>query len=243
MTTTDPAGPARAGWPAAAAARVLVVDDEQPILEVLTATLAFAGFEVRTARSGAEAHRVVAGFRPQVALLDVMLPDVSGFELCRQLRQTYGDLGVLFVTARDAITDRLTGLDVADGYITKPFSIAEVIARLRVLLRRMRARQPGLPDPGVLHVGDLMVNENSHRVSRHGRPVDLTPTEFRVLALLLRHPGLVVSKQQLLSDVWGHQFGGPAAVEKVISQLRRKIGPGLLHTVRGFGYTVRDSAS
>ncbi|MBM7086488.1 response regulator transcription factor [Micromonospora sp. SCSIO 07396] len=241
MSTTGPTSllhPSRPGTPA----RILVVDDEAHIVEVLAATLTFAGFEVRAARSGAEARQVAAEYRPRVALLDVLLPDGSGFDLCDSLREVQPELGVLFVTARDAVSDRLTGLGLADGYITKPFSVAEVIARLNVLLRRLDARRPDQTVDPVLRVGDLEVAVRSHRVSRQGDDVELTPTEFRVLTYLMGRPGLVVSKQHLLSEVWGHQFGDVTAVEKVVSQLRRKIGPGLLHTVRGFGYTVRDGA-
>ncbi|GAB1646349.1 response regulator transcription factor [Krasilnikovia sp. MM14-A1259] len=223
---------------------MLVVDDEPGILEVLTATLALAGFATRAARTCAEARRMAAEFRPEIAVLDVMLPDGSGLDLCRSLRDAGGDLGVLFLSARDAETDKLDGLSIGDGYLTKPFSVAEVVARLHVLRRRMDAPPPSASRP-VLRAGDLCVDEDGHRVSRAGAPIELTPTEFKVLVHLLRHAGVVVSKQQLLSHVWGHGFCDAGAVEKIVSKLRRKVDraghPALLHTVRGFGYTVRES--
>jgi two-component system, OmpR family, response regulator len=226
-------------------ARVLIVDDEAPIVEMLSATLAFAGFEVRGAGSCAEALAAAGDFRPEVALLDVMLPDGSGFGLCGSLRERVGRLGVIFLTARDGMDDKLTGLTQGgDDYITKPFSVAEVVARLNVLLRRL-----GAPEPAAAagrRVGDLELSEDTHRVRRAGAPVELSPTEFKLLNYLMQNAGLVVSKQQILSQVWQYDFHGDAAVvEKFVSQLRRKIdGDGrepLLHTVRGFGYVLRES--
>jgi two-component system OmpR family response regulator len=225
-------------------ARVLVVDDEAPVLEVLTVTLGLAGFQVRPARSCAEARQVAAVFRPHLAVLDVMLPDGSGLDLCRSLRAAHGELGVIFLTARAAMTNKIDGLVLGDDYITKPFSIAEVVVRLQVLLRRIGSETRHVPDR-TMRVADLELNPDTHMVRRGGTRIDLSPTEFRVLAHLLRHSGLVVSKQQLIGEIWRYDFGDPGAVEKIVSQLRRKLGgdgrPALLHTVRGFGYTVRAS--
>jgi two-component system OmpR family response regulator len=228
-------------------ARILIVDDEAPIVEMLTATLTFAGFEVRSARTCAEAQALSKEFAPELALLDVMLPDGSGFDLCRVLRQAVPELGVVFLTARDGIDDKLTGLSLGgDDYVTKPFSVAEVVARLNVLLRRLGSPGSVADRSTGRRVGDLEMNEETHRVSRGGRAIDLSPTEFKLLSYLIQNAELVVSKQQILSQVWRYDFHGDAAVvEKFISQLRRKIdGEGeapLLHTVRGFGYVLRES--
>ena len=226
-------------------AKVLIVDDEEHIVEMLTATLAFAGFEVRGAGTCAQALAALAEFTPEVALLDVMLPDGSGFELCRTLHERL-DLGVIFLTALDGMDDKLTGLTLGgDDYITKPFSVAEVVARVNVLLRRLGPPEPAAAEPG-RRVGDLELHADTHRVRRGGTAVELSPTEFKLLSFLLENAGLVVSKQQILSQVWQYDFHGDASVvEKFVSQLRRKIdGPGrvpLLHTVRGFGYVLRES--
>jgi two-component system OmpR family response regulator len=224
-------------------ARVLVVDDEAPIVEVLTAMLTFAGFHVRSALSCAEALVVAADFRPELAVLDVMLPDGSGLDLCLELRARDERLAVLLLSARDAVEDKLAGLTLgADDYVTKPFSTAEVVARLNVLLRR-RHVEAGQGNPS-LRVGDLEVDERTHRVIRAGRVINLSPTEFRLLSYLMRNVELVVSRQQILREVWRYELGDAAVVEKFISQLRRKIdvegSVPLLHTVRGFGYVVRE---
>jgi two-component system OmpR family response regulator len=216
-------------------AKVLIVDDEEHIVEMLSATLSFAGFEVREAGSCAGALAALDDFTPEVALLDVMLPDGSGFELCRTLHERL-DLGVIFLTARDGMDDKLTGLTLGgDDYITKPFSVAEVVARLNVLLRRLGAPEPEPAAASGRRVGDLELHDDTH-----------LPTEFKLLSFLLQNAGLVVSKQQILSQVWQYDFHGDATVvEKFISQLRRKIDgagrPPLLHTVRGFGYVLRES--
>ncbi|GAB1646347.1 response regulator transcription factor [Krasilnikovia sp. MM14-A1259] len=226
-------------------ARVLVVDDETPIVEVLTAMLTFAGFRVRTAGSCAQARVVAQEFVPELAVLDIMLPDGSGLDLCLELRAHHEQLAVLLLSARDAVEDRLAGLALgADDYVTKPFSTTEVVARLNVLLRR---QLPAAEDSPTLRVGDLELEERTHRVTRAGRTVTLSPTEFRLLHYLMGNVELVVSRQQILSHVWRYEFGDAAVVEKFVSQLRRKIDTDgavpLLHTVRGFGYVLREPAA
>jgi two-component system OmpR family response regulator len=232
---SDPAVPARA-----AGSRLLVVDDDPHIAELLVTTLRFTGFDVATAGSGTEALRVAAEFRPAVAILDVMLPDIDGFEVVRRLRDGGHRFGVLFLTARSGTADKITGLTLGgDDYVTKPFSIGEVVARLEALLRRSR-------DAGharVLRYADLEMDEDAHEVLRGGTPVELSPTEYRLLRYLLLNAGRVVSKAQILDQVWQYDFGGDAGVvEKFVSNLRRKIDVGgepLLQTVRGFGYALR----
>ncbi|AEV84636.1 alkaline phosphatase [Actinoplanes sp. SE50] len=250
MTTPNPADPRQAGGlrPRTAGlvalrpARVLVVDDEAPIAEVLTAMLSFAGFEVRAAASCAQARALAAEFRPELAVLDIMLPDGSGLDLCLELRARDEQLAVLLLSARDSIEDRVAGLTLgADDYVIKPFSTAEVVARLNVLLRRTAGAAPTT----ARRVGDLELDEQTHRVVRAGRVITLSPTEFRLLRYLMRHVELVLSRRQILREVWGYEWGGDAAVvEKFISQLRGKIDADgavpLLHTVRGFGYAIRE---
>lgn len=221
-------------------ARVLVVDDEPALAELLHRTLRVAGFNVRTASDCRTALAVAAEESPELAVLDVMLPDGSGFDLCHRLRETNPDLAVVFLTARDALEDRLTGLNLGgDDYITKPFSVAEVVARINAVLRRLGG-ESGAPG---LRIADLELNDDSHTVTRGGRAIELSPTEFKLLRFLLENAGRVLSKQQILAHVWQYDFAGdPAVVEKFVSQLRRKIDsdqPALLHTVRGFGYVMR----
>ncbi|WIN01003.1 response regulator transcription factor [Actinoplanes oblitus] len=224
-------------------ARVLVVDDEGPIAEVLTAMLSFAGFSVRAAASCAQARTVAREFAPELAVLDVMLPDGSGLDLCLELRARDQDLAVLLLSARDGVEDKVAGLALgADDYVTKPFSTAEVVARLNVLLRRGLAATEAVLR---LRVGDLELDEQTHHVARAGRAITLSPTEFRLLRFLMRNAELVLSRRQLLREVWGYEWGGETAVvEKFISQLRGKIDADgavpLLHTVRGFGYAMRE---
>lgn len=218
---------------------MLVVDDEPPLAELLRRTLSVAGFTARTAGSRTEALAVAAELEPEVALLDVMLPDGSGFELCHELRTGRPGLAVLFLTARDGLEDRLTGLNLGgDDYVAKPFSVAEVVARINAVLRRSERQ----PDP-LLVVADLVLDESAHRVERAGVAVELSPTEYRLLRLLMSQTGRVISKEHILAQVWQYEFAGDVgAVEKFVSQLRRKVdrtGEPLLHTVRGFGYVLR----
>ncbi len=224
-------------------ARILVVDDEPSLAEVLSRTMQVAGFQCRAAGSCREAHEVAQGLDPELALIDVMLPDGSGFELCHELRLRHPNLAVIFITARDSMTDKLTGLNLGgDDYITKPFSIAEVVARVNAVLRRI-GRSVGT---GRLTFADLNLDEDQHLVSRAGSEINLSPTEFKLLRLLMENAGRVLSKQQILALVWDYDFpGDPGMVEKFISQLRRKLdvhGTSLIHTVRGFGYVMRETA-
>jgi two-component system, OmpR family, response regulator len=226
-----------------AGASVLVVDDEPNILELLSAALRLSGFEVRAADCGAAALSAVRERRPDIAVLDVMLPDVDGFELARLLRGVHERLPVLFLTARDAVEDRIAGLTAGgDDYVTKPFSLEEVVLRLRAILRRTKG-EPDRRAGAVLRYADLVLDEDAHEVHRDGQPVQLSPTEFNLLRYLLVNAEKVVSKPQILDRVWHYDFGGDGRiVESYISYLRRKIdrrGPPLIHTIRGVGYSLR----
>jgi two-component system, OmpR family, response regulator len=222
--------------------RLLVVDDEDTILSLLSMSLRFVGFEVRTARSGSEALEMAADFRPDLLVLDVMLPDLDGFEVTRRLRAQGAAAPVLFLTARDDINAKLTGLTIGgDDYVTKPFNLDEVIARVRVILCRVYGG--GGQGEGVLRLADLELDEDTHDVRRAGQLIQLSPTEYRLLHYLLINAGRVVSKTQILEHVWHYDFGGDARiVESFVSLLRRKIdhvAPPLIHTMRGFGYALR----
>jgi len=231
--------------PRGAGERILVVDDEPDIADLLATGLRFVGFDVRVAHSGADALAVAAAYRPQLMLLDVMLPDIDGFELCRQLRRAHDGAGVVFLTARNRTEDAVAGLMIGgDDYVNKPFSLDEVVARIRAVLRRLGVG-PALADPGdgVLRLADLELDEVRHEVRRGAQFVELSPTEFALLRYLLLNAGRVVSKAQILAHVWSYDFaGGPQVVESYISHLRRKIDcsePPLIHTVRGVGYSLR----
>ncbi|MFC4054919.1 response regulator transcription factor [Actinomadura syzygii] len=223
--------------------RVLVVDDEPDLAEVLSRALALEGWTVRTAADGAEALAVAADFRPDAVVLDVMLPDIDGLRVLHRLRAGAPDVCVLFLTARDAVEDRVAGLTAGgDDYVTKPFSLEEVLARLHGLLRRagMTRRADAAR---LITVGALTMDEDAREVTRDGRPVELTPTEFELLRLLMRNPRRVLSKAQILDRVWNYDFGGQAhVVELYISYLRKKIDAGrppMIHTVRGIGYVLK----
>jgi two-component system OmpR family response regulator len=223
-------------------ARLLVVDDEPNIVELLSTSLRFAGFAVATALTGNDAVKAAERHRPDLVLLDVMLPDVDGFVVLRRIRAGQDHLPVLFLTARDAKDDKVTGLTLGgDDYVTKPFSLEEVIARIRAVLRRTRV---GADDrPARLGVADLELDDESHEVWRGGREVQLSPTEFNLLRYLMVNAGRVLSKAQILDQVWNYDFDGDAnIVESYISYLRRKLEDGsepLIHTVRGVGYVLR----
>ena len=224
-------------------ARLLVVEDEPNILELLSASLRLAGFEVATATGGLEALQAVQRHRPDLVVLDVMLPDLDGFDVARRLRSGDTRTPVLFLTAKDATEDKVTGLTVGgDDYVTKPFSLEEVIARIRAVLRRGRSAGPP-PPPTRLRAADLELDEESHEVWRAGKRVQLSPTEFKLLRYLMTNAGRVLSKAQILDHVWDYDFGGNAGVvENYISYLRKKVDtvdPPLIHTVRGFGYVLR----
>jgi two-component system, OmpR family, response regulator len=223
-------------------ARLLVVEDEPTILELLSGSLRFAGFSVITAVSGAEAVRVTAVSRPDLILLDVMLPDGDGFDVIRSIRAGGPRVPVVFLTARSQVHERVAGLTLGgDDYIAKPFSLEEVLARIRAVLRR--ARGPGEAGGSRLAVADLELDEDSHEVRRGGTLVPLTPTEFKLLRYLLLNAGRVLSKAQILDHVWDYSFDGSGSVvEPCVSYLRRKVDQGeprLIHTVRGIGYVLR----
>jgi len=223
-------------------ARLLVVEDEPNILELLSASLRLAGFEVATATGGLEALAAVQRHRPDLVVLDVMLPDLDGFDVASRLRSGDTRTPVLFLTARDATEDKVTGLTIGgDDYVTKPFSLEEVIARIRAVLRRsIGDTRP--PSPR-LRVADLELDEESHEVWRAGRRVQLSPTEFKLLRYLMTNAGRVLSKAQILDYVWNYDFRGDSSiVESYVSYLRRKVDavePRLIHTIRSVGYVLR----
>jgi two-component system, OmpR family, response regulator len=225
--------------------RVLVVDDEPSLAELLSSVLRYEGWSVRTAGNGADAVRAGREFRPDAVLLDIMLPDFGGVEVMRRMRQDLPDVCVLFLTARDAVEDRVAGLTAGgDDYVTKPFSLEEVLARLRGLLRR--ANLARATTEGALVVADLTMDEDAREVRRSGDLIDLTATEFELLRFMMRNPRRVLSKAQILDRVWNYDFGGQAhVVELYISYLRKKIDAGrepLIHTVRGVGYVLKPTA-
>jgi two-component system, OmpR family, response regulator len=230
------------GTPASAErARVLVVDDEAYITDLVATALRYEGFEVSTAGNGRDALALVDSFRPELIVLDVMLPDVDGFDVQRKLADRGRRVPVLFLTARDATEDKVRGLTIGgDDYVTKPFSLEELVARIRAILRRARGSGPR---PDRLRFVDLEMDEESHEVWRQGEPVDLTATEFNLLRFLLSNPRRVLSKSQILDHVWHYDFGGDSSiVETYISYLRKKVDalqPRLIHTVRGVGYVLR----
>lgn len=223
-------------------ARLLVVDDEPSIRELLTASLRFAGFEVMPAADGNEALKLAEQFRPDLVVLDVMLPDLDGFAVTRRLRERGRDIPVVFLTARDETTDKVQGLTVGgDDYVTKPFSLEEVVARIRAVLRRTGVASG--PDTGRIIFHDLELDEDAHEVRRGGKLIELSPTEFKLLRYLMLNPNRVLSKAQILDHVWAYDFNGESGiVESYISYLRRKIDavePPLIHTKRGVGYVLR----
>jgi len=223
---------------------LLVVEDDPSIRELLATSLRFAGFEVNTAATGNEALRAVERRSPDLVLLDVMLPDRDGFDVLRWMRSGGQTVPVLFLTARDAAEDKITGLTIGgDDYVTKPFSLEEVVARLRSLLRR--AGMTATREDAMLAVGDLTLDEDSHEVRRGGAIVELTATEYELLRFLMRNPRRVLSKAQILDRVWNYDFGGQAnVVELYISYLRKKIDAGrepMIHTLRGAGYVLKPA--
>jgi two-component system OmpR family response regulator len=224
-------------------ARLLVVDDEPNIVELLSASLRFAGFEVATAPNGTEAVQAARTFRPDLVVLDVMMPDMDGFAVARRLREGGARVPILFLTARDATADKVTGLTLGgDDYVTKPFSLEEVVARIRAVLRRTGGGATSTPSR--LRFADLELDVDTHEVWRGETPVALSPTEFKLLHYFLSNPGRVLSKAQILDHVWNYDFNGEAnIVESYVSYLRRKIDtvePRLLHTLRGVGYVLRQ---
>jgi two-component system OmpR family response regulator len=221
------------------AARVLVVDDEPSITDAVATALRYEGFETREVDGGRAAEKAIDDFRPDLVVLDVMLPDLDGFEIARRLRDGRQRTPVIFLTAKDATEDKLAGLAVGDDYITKPFSLAEVVARVRAVLRRTRG-----DDESVMRFADLVLDEETREVWRGDHAVELTRTEFELLRFFMLNPRRVLSKRQILDNVWHYDFGGdPNVVETYVSYLRKKLdrhGPPLIQTIRLVGYALRE---
>jgi two-component system OmpR family response regulator len=246
MTAVIDKNPTHQSNNSASTSRILVVDDESSISDLIATSLRFVGFDVRTAATGAEALRVAEEFKPHALILDVMLPDTNGFDVCRQLRIDGHSVGVLFLTAKDTVEDKIQGLTIGgDDYVTKPFSLEELVARLRALLRRIGAVEVEA-DEEKIRFADLELDEATHEVRRAGNLIDLSPTEFLLLRYLMINADRVVSKSQILDHVWQYDFRGDAGiVETYVSYLRKKIDiyePALIHTVRGVGYRMRMPA-
>ncbi len=225
-------------------ARILVVDDEPMIVELVTVSLRFQGFEVESASNGAEGLDRARKFRPDALIVDVMMPGMDGFGLLRRLRADGVDAPVLFLTARDELHDKITGLTLgADDYITKPFSLEEVVARLRVILRRAGRTAPAATASRI-SFADIELDDDTHEVWKAGEPVSLSPTEFTLLRYFMVNAGTVLSKPRILDHVWRYDFGGEVGVvESYVSYLRRKVDTGerrLIHTLRGVGYVMRE---
>ncbi|KNX36011.1 transcriptional regulator [Luteipulveratus halotolerans] len=240
VTTNAPALTRADGSPV----RVLVVDDEPNLTELLAMALRYEGWDIRAAGTGSTAVREAKDFKPDAVVLDMMLPDFDGMEVLRRLRDDDPHVPVLFLTARDAVEDRIAGLTAGgDDYVTKPFSLEEVVARVRALLRRAVVLAPEADS--VLTVGDLTLDEDSHEVRRGGAEISLTATEFELLRFMMRNPKRVLSKAQILDRVWHYDFGGQAnVVELYISYLRKKIDAGrdpMIHTMRGAGYVLKPA--
>ncbi len=224
-------------------ARVLVVDDEPNIVDVISMALRFQGFTVASAGTGEEAIAQVAAFRPHLIVLDVMLPDMEGFDVAARLGAQRSGVPIIFLTARDATEDKVRGLTAGgDDYVTKPFSLEELVARIRTILRRVGHAEQ---ESSRLTFDDLELDEDTREVTRAGAPIELTATEYRLLRYLLLNPRRVLTRAQLLDHVWDYDFGGDARVlETYVSYLRKKLdphGPPLIHTVRGVGYALRQA--
>ncbi len=244
MAITARSGQEALTRPDGTAIRVLTVDDETSLTELLSMALRYEGWEVSTAASGLAAVKTAREVRPDAIVLDMMLPDFDGLEVMRRVRAEQPDVPVIFLTAKDALDDRVGGLTAGgDDYVTKPFSLEELVARLRALLRRSGATT--LRNESQLVVGDLTLDEDSHEVARGGDLINLTATEFELLRYLMRNPRRVLSKAQILDRVWNYDFGGQAnVVELYISYLRKKIDAGrapMIHTMRGAGYVLKPA--
>ena len=245
MTTTRSQSAPALQRPDGSPVRVLVVDDEPNLTELLSMALRYEGWEVRTASTGTAAVRAAKEFEPDAVALDMMLPDFDGLEVLRRMRGHSPNIPVLFLTAKDAVEDRVAGLTAGgDDYVTKPFSLEEVVARLRALMRRTAVMAE--ETSSMLVVGDLTMDEDSHEVTRGGEQIQLTATEFELLRYLMRNPKRVLSKAQILDRVWNYDFGGQAnVVELYISYLRKKIDAGrepMIHTMRGVGYVLKPAS-
>jgi two-component system OmpR family response regulator len=222
--------------------RILVVDDEPNIADVVSMALRFQGFDVETAGTGTDAIAAVTSFRPHLIVLDIMLPDMEGFDVAQRLGAQRARVPIIFLTARDATDDKIRGLTLGgDDYVTKPFSLEELVARIRAILRRSGLAEP---ESSRLTFEDLELDEDAHEVTRSGSHVELTATEYRLLRYLMLNPRRVLTRSQLLEHVWEYDFGGDARVlETYVSYLRKKLdkhGPPLIHTVRGVGYALRQ---
>jgi len=227
----------------ATAGRVLVVDDEPSITDAVATALRYEGYETMEVGAGRAAELAIDEFRPDLIVLDVMLPDLDGFAIARRLRDGNHRVPVIFLTAKDATEDKVAGLALADDYVTKPFSLAEIVARVQAVLRRTRGDEGGAD--GAMHFADLSLDEETREVRRGDQPVELTRTEFELLRFLMLNPRRVLTKRQILDNVWHYDFGGDAnVVETYISYLRKKLdplGPPLIQTVRLVGYALRES--
>jgi len=239
--------PVRFTRPDGTPVRVLVVDDEPSLTDLLSMALKYEGWDIRTAADGTSALAVARDFRPDAVVLDIMLPDIDGLKVLQRMRADGSDVPVLFLTAKDALDDRIAGLTAGgDDYVTKPFSLEEVVARLRGLIRRATVTL-AISDSPLIQVGDLELNEDSHEVRRAGRDIELTATEFELLRYMMRNPKRVLSKTQILDRVWDYDFGGRSSVVEIyISYLRKKIdadAPAMIHTVRGAGYMLKPAGA
>jgi len=224
--------------------RVLLVDDDEEIRAMLESTLTFGGFDTSLAEGALPALEILASNPPDVIVLDVMMPTMDGFELARLIRDRDARIPLIFLSARDGVDDRVRGLRLGgDDYLVKPFTAIELVARIEALLRRRDAGGAGAGDE-VLQTGDLRLDVERHLVMRAHSIIELSPTEFRLLELLMRNAGKVLSKSTILQEIWMYDFGGDAnVVERFISSLRRKIDagqPSMIRTVRGFGYSIHD---
>ncbi len=242
MTTDLPRLSRRDGSPI----KALVVDDEPNLVDLLASALHYEGWDVHKAHTGKDAVVIATTESPDVIVLDIMLPDISGMDVMRRIHTTHPHIPVLFLTAKDSVADRVAGITAGgDDYVTKPFSLEEVVARLRALLRRSGALEHDADSK--LTLGDLVMDEDSHEVFRGDDEIHLTATEFEVLRFFLRNPKRVLSKAQILDRVWQYDFGGEAnIVELYISYLRRKIDHGrepMIHTLRGVGYVLKPAAA
>ncbi len=225
--------------------RAVVVDDEDSLTDLLSMALRYEGWDVRLAADGQKAISVIRDFRPDVVVLDIMLPDIDGLTVLSRLRADGIQTPILFLTAKDSVDDRVAGLTVGgDDYVTKPFSLEELVARLRALIRRSALSVSDTAD-SVLQVGDLTLDEDSYEVRRGDTVVELTATEFELLRFMMRNPRRVLSKAQILDRVWSYDFGGRSSVVEIyVSYLRKKIdtlGEPMIHTVRGFGYVLKPT--
>lgn len=224
--------------------RVLIVDDEPNIRDLLATSLRFAGYEIQTAANGAQAVAAVTESEPDIILLDVMLPDMNGFSVTKKLRSSGIQAPILFLTARDEVEDKITGLTVGgDDYLTKPFSLDEVVARIQAILRRTKT---GEIESAVIDAGAVVINQDAHEVTIEGKPVDLSPTEYKLLRFLVMNPDRVLTKAQILDHVWEYDFNGDMGiVESYVSYLRKKLDPissrPLIQTKRGVGYIYKKN--